>query len=105
MGKHMIRFPFLKTHMVQCGKQIVHREKAEWMPGYWPQRGGLGERMATLSGLLAAFSEYSNHWSSLALSRRQQLFVNQLGLSVVKGISVCALSCFSRVQLFATHRL
>ena len=39
MGKHMIRFPFLKTHRVQCGKQIVHREKAEWMPGYWPQRG------------------------------------------------------------------
>ena len=69
-----------------------------------PERGS-GREMATLSGLLAAFSEYSNHWSSLALSRRQQLFVNQLGLSVEKGISVCALSCFSRVQLFATHRL
>ena len=62
MGNHTIRFPFLKTHMVQCGKQMVHRERAKWMPGCWPPERGSRREMAMLSGLLAAFSEYSNRW-------------------------------------------
>ena len=80
---HMIRF--LKTHGVPSGKQNVHRERAKWMPGWRPLQWSR-RKMALLSGRLAAPSEYFNDQSSLALSRKQQLFVTQLGLSIVRGI-------------------
>lgn len=80
---HMIRF--LKTHGVHSGKQNVHREKTKWMPGWRPLQWSR-RKMALLSGRLAAPSEYFNDQSSLALSRKQQLFMTQLGLSIVREI-------------------